>query len=207
MSSFSVRTSADGSRIVAPEQKLGAYPQTVCEDLVAWAGRRPDATFLAERRGDGWRRLSYHEALERARSIGTGLLRSGASQDAPLGVIADNGIDHALVALAAMYVGIPVSPISVGYAAPEASPSRLREMLATLGAGVVYAGNAAIAHRYGTGRVRRRKRAFGCRLCARERGHDCQDHVHVRLDGRAERRRDDAPDAVRESGDARDRVA
>jgi feruloyl-CoA synthase len=147
MSGFSVRTADDGSRVVASEQQLGGYPQTVCEDLVAWAGRRPGATFLAERSGGTWRRLTYADALGRVRSIGAGLLDSGASPDAPLGVIADNGIDHALVALAALYVGIPVSPISVGYAAPEVAPARLREMLATLGAGVVFAGNAAIAQR------------------------------------------------------------
>ena len=144
-SSFTVRTADDGSRVIAAEQQLGAYPETVCADLVAWAQRRHDATFLAELQADGWQHLTYRDAHDRARSIGAGLLNSGASPESPLGVIADNGIDHALVALAAMYVGIPFAPISVGYVAPEAGPARLREMLATLGASVFFAGSAETA--------------------------------------------------------------
>ena len=150
MSNFSVRTASDGSRVIAAVQQLGAYPHTVCEDLIRWAAQTPDATFLAERRSDAWRRLTYGEALARVRSIGAGLLESGASPDSPLGIIADNGIDHALVAFAAMYVGIPLSPISTGYATPEASPARLRELLGTLGADVFFAGSETIAARIAT---------------------------------------------------------
>jgi len=155
-SNFTVRTADDGSRVIAAEQRLGAYPETVCADLVAWAQRRPDATFLAERQADGWQHLTYRDAHDRARSIGAGLLNSGASPESPLGVIADNSIDHALVALAAMYVGIPFAPISVGYVAPEAGPARLREMLATLGASVFFAGSAETAARITAARAKAR---------------------------------------------------
>lgn len=133
--------------MIAALQPLGPFPQAVCEDLVTWAGRRPNATLLAERSGDSWVRLTYGDALARVRSIGAGLLKSPASQEMPLGVIAANGIDHALVTLAALYVGIPVSPISVGYVAPESTPGRLRELLAALASRVFFAGNAAIARR------------------------------------------------------------
>jgi len=147
MEKFNLRTSVDGAYVIASERRLGAYPRTVCEDLVTWAARRPRAALLGERRGNVWRELAYGDALERVRSIGAGLLRAGASAEAPLGLIADNGIEHALVALAAMYVGVPVSPLSVGYAALEASPARLREMLAALGPGLLFAGNADISMR------------------------------------------------------------
>ncbi len=140
-----MRKSGDGADVIASERRLGAYPRAVCDDLLTWAACRPRAAFLAERRDNEWRELAYGEALERVRSIGAGLLRAGASAEAPLGLIADNGIEHALVALAAMYVGIPVSPLSVGYTAPEASPARLRNMLAALGPGLLFAGNDDIA--------------------------------------------------------------
>jgi hypothetical protein len=45
MSNFSVRTASDGSRVIAAVQQLGAYPHTVCEDLIRWAAQTPDATF------------------------------------------------------------------------------------------------------------------------------------------------------------------
>jgi feruloyl-CoA synthase len=147
MNGFSVRREPGGSRVIASEVPLGAYPATVCEDLVAWAAREPDAVFLAERSGGAWRGLTYGEALLRVRSLGAWLRSSGASAEAPLGVISENSIDHALCMLAALYVGIPVAPISAGYAAPESSTDRLRGMLDALAPSLVFAGDTKIAAR------------------------------------------------------------
>jgi acyl-CoA synthetase (AMP-forming)/AMP-acid ligase II len=59
----------------------------------------------------------FHEAVE------TAFAWSG---------VAPNGIEHAVVVLAAMYAGIPVSPISTGYAQPTSDPARLRALLDVL---------------------------------------------------------------------------
>ena len=147
MNGFSVRKAPDGARVIASDVPLGAYPKSVCEDLVAWAARTPDAIFLAERNGGAWRRLAYGRALQRVRTLGAWLRSTGASAEAPLGVISDNSIDHALFVLAALYAGIPVAPISVGYASPESSTARLRGMLDALAPSLVFAGDARIAAR------------------------------------------------------------
>jgi feruloyl-CoA synthase len=119
-------------RVLRAEVPLGPYPERVTDDLERWAGERPDATFLAERRGDGWRTIAFGAMLRRARVVAAGLLARGGSPDAPLAVIAPNGIEHAVVVLAAMYAGIPVSPISTGYAQPGSDPARLRALLDVL---------------------------------------------------------------------------
>lgn len=130
----------------APVQ-LEAYPPTVCGDLVRWASEQPDAVFLAERDGPGWTTLSYGRALSRVKTLGAGLLRSSANAEAPLAIVALNGIEHALLALAAMYVGIPVAPLSVAYAVAGARAERLRDVLGALRPGLIYAGDEAIEAR------------------------------------------------------------
>jgi len=50
---------ADGTVVLRSPQKLGAYARCVTEWLVEWSDRAPERTFLAERKGDGWRKLSY----------------------------------------------------------------------------------------------------------------------------------------------------
>ena len=120
------------ARVLRAEVPLGPYPDRVTDDLERWARERPGATFLAERDGDGWRTIAFGATLERARTVAAALLAHGGSEGAPLAVIAPNGIEHAVVVLAAMYAGVPVSPISTGYAQPDSDPARLRALLDVL---------------------------------------------------------------------------
>ncbi len=148
MSAFSIRTTADGSTIVESTEPLAPYTRCVGEALDGWAARTPDTVFLAEREATGaWSTLTYGAAHERVRTIGAGLLAAGASAEAPIGIVAENGIEHALVSLAAQYVGVPVSPMSVGYAGADADPSRLRDLLAKLAPAFVFANDERIGKR------------------------------------------------------------
>jgi feruloyl-CoA synthase len=130
---------------------LGAVPARVLDDLVRWATERPRAAFVAERDGAAWRVLTYGDALERVRATASGLLARGATAQCPVAVVADNGIDHAIVAHAAMYCGVPVSPLSTAYARGDADPRRLRALLDVLAPAFVYAGDDGIAERVRAG--------------------------------------------------------
>jgi feruloyl-CoA synthase len=148
MNAFETSTRPDGVTFVRARRELGAYARSTGDYVRKWAAQTPGATFVAERGPDGaWVRLTYGELLSRVRIIAAGLLARGASADAPLALVAENGIENALVSLAAQYAGIPVSPISVGYASPDASPARLLDLLAKLGPALVFAGDARIAAR------------------------------------------------------------
>ena len=135
------------SIVLRSDVPLGAYPERVGDDLVRWAARAPERVFLAERRESGWRSLTYAQALAHARRAGAGLLARGGAGGAPLAILAENGLDHAIAALAALYAGVPFSSISTGYGRADADPARLRAILDTLEPRAIFVPDAAAAAR------------------------------------------------------------
>ena len=104
---------ADGAMILRSPLKLGGHARAVGEWLERWAREKPERTFLAERRDGAWRRLGYREALGLVRRAGQGLLDRGLDGSRPVVILSDNSVDHALLALGAMHVGVPVAPVSL----------------------------------------------------------------------------------------------
>ena len=134
----------DGALVLRSPQKLLPYARCAGEWLEKWAIAVPERTFLAERAaGGGWRRVSYAEALRNARAVGAALLRRGLSAERPVAVLSDNGVNHALLALGAMHVGIPVAPISPAYSLMSRDHAKLKAIFALLSPGLVYASDSA----------------------------------------------------------------
>jgi feruloyl-CoA synthase len=130
----------DGGMILRSPQKLGPYHRSLGEMLLGWAGRDPGRLFLAERDGTGgWRRLTYGETWSAARAIGQALLERGLGPERPVMILSDNGIDHALLALGAMHVGVPVAPVSVAYSRLSQDFAKLRSVRDQLTPGLVFA--------------------------------------------------------------------
>ncbi|HKP16714.1 MAG TPA: feruloyl-CoA synthase [Gemmatimonadaceae bacterium] len=131
---------ADGVVYVRSAHALGPYAPKLTERLEHWAAHAPDRTFLAERDGKGaWRRLTYAEALARVRRIAQGLLDRGLSPERPIAILSGNGIEHALLALAAMYVGIPYAPIAPAYSLIAREYGTLRYLVESLRPSLVFA--------------------------------------------------------------------
>src|SRR4029077_8703759 len=80
-----------------------------------WSDRDPARLFLGQGRGGAWRRISYREAYGAVRRIGQALLDRRLDAEKPVAILSDNGIDHALLALGAMHVGVPAVPVSPAY--------------------------------------------------------------------------------------------
>src|SRR5262245_66450382 len=80
---------ADGAMILRSPQKLGAYSRCITEWLVQWSDRDPARLFLAERKGEGWRRVSYREAYGAVRRIGQALLDRGLGAEKPVVILSD----------------------------------------------------------------------------------------------------------------------
>ena len=137
-----VERRADGAILLRSPRKLGAHARAAGEWLVHWARAAPERTFLAERRGDGWRRVGYREALDLARRIGQGLLARGLSASRPVVILSDNSIDHALLALGAMHVGVPVAPVSPAYSLMSGDFAKLRTIFGLLRPGLVWTADA-----------------------------------------------------------------
>ena len=129
----------DGSMLLRSPQALGSYARCITEWLVQWSDRAPDRVFLAERVPSGWRTLKYREAYGAVRRVGQHLLDKKLSQDRPVAILSDNSIDHALLSLGAMHVGIPAAPISPAYSLMSKDFGRLKMIFELLQPGLVYA--------------------------------------------------------------------
>src|SRR5581483_12066326 len=125
-------------------QPLPAYPRALTERLVHWANTAPDRVFLAQREpGGDWRTISYAQALAAVRSIAAALLERDLSPERPIAILSGNDIEHALLALAAMHVGIPYAPISVPYSLMSQDFGKLKAIIKILTPGLVFAANGA----------------------------------------------------------------
>jgi len=126
-------------------QVLAPYHATLGEPLDHWAVAAPDRIFLADRDAAGnWRKLNYAQVLSAVRKIGAALLRRGLSAEKPIVILSGNDIEHALLALAAMYVGIPYAPISPAYSLLSSDFGKLRMIIELLTPGLVFASDGTV---------------------------------------------------------------
>ena len=129
-----------GGFILRSPIALEPYASNLCEYLIQWAGTAPERTFLAERNPAGrWRKVTYREALGQVRSIAQALLDRGMTPDRPVMILSDNGIENGLLQLAAMYVGIPVAPISPAYSLMSRDFGKLRHVFDLVRPALVFA--------------------------------------------------------------------
>ena len=153
------RRGANGTVYLTSSQTLGGYPVRITDCLDRWAREAPERLFLAERHVEsgppgspalgtsgggsrmagGWRRVTYAEARERVRSIAQALICRKLSADRPILILSGNGIDHALMALAAMYVGIPYAPVAPAYSLQAQEFTALRQVFERMQPGLVFA--------------------------------------------------------------------
>ncbi|MEK8052283.1 feruloyl-CoA synthase [Ideonella sp. DXS22W] len=136
-----------GGFVLRHPEPLQPYARCIGAWLEHWAATTPDAQFLAERdarAADGWRRLSYAETRRLVGRIAQTLLNWGLPERAPVVVLSDNSVDHALLLLAAMHVGRPVCTISSAYSRLTKDFTKVRGMLDALQPALVYASDAAV---------------------------------------------------------------
>ena len=134
-----VEARPDGSIYLKHEDPLGDYPQCLGDRLVHWAQKTPDAVFIAERSaGGGWREVTYAQMLASARAIGQALLQLDLGPERPVAILSGNSVDHALIAMACLYVGIPWCPVSPPYALVSKDFGKLRYVFEKLTPGLVF---------------------------------------------------------------------
>jgi feruloyl-CoA synthase len=116
--------------------------QTMTAALEHWALKAPARVWLAERSGGGWRTITFGEARDKVATIAANLMAMGVVRLEPLLILAHNGIDHALIAYAAMSQGMPIAPVSPQYGYRNANPQRLARALEVLKPACVYTDDA-----------------------------------------------------------------
>jgi feruloyl-CoA synthase len=131
---------SDGTIVLRSTTDLAPYPVRFTEPLFAAAHAHPQRLFLAERAPDGqWRQLTYAQAAQAVRSIGAALLARGLSLERPIAILSGSSIEHALLALAAMHVGISFAPVAPAYSLNSRDFSQLRHVMGLLTPGLIFA--------------------------------------------------------------------
>lgn len=136
---IAVEHRADGSCIIRPTDPLAAYPARVGDVFLHRAAEIPDRVYMAARdAGGSWRKITYGEMGRRARAIAQALLDRKLGPDRPVLIVAENGIDHALLSVGCLIVGVPFVPVSAAYARPGQGFTKLAYILDAIRPGLIF---------------------------------------------------------------------
>ena len=152
-----MRTAADGAILLTNACPLPNHAARLLDRLDHWAECRPTQSFLAERDGAGWRRSGYADARREVHEIAARLLALACTAQRPLLIVAPNEIAHALVLLAGMRIGVPVSVVAPNVLA---DPRRFTDILDTIDPAGVFFGRGLRPGMAGTLLARRGIAAF-----------------------------------------------
>jgi feruloyl-CoA synthase len=132
----------DGSLLLENAEPLRSYPRCITEHLLHWAQHAPERAFLLERGVDGcWHGVTYRQALIEVERIAAALLAMHISPEHPVAILSDNSVEHGLLSLAAMHVGIPVAPVSSAYSLISSDFQKLKSLIGRLRPGLIYVSN------------------------------------------------------------------
>jgi len=130
----------DGTVYVEQTKPLPPYPDRITEPLLKNAAEHPERTLFADRNAQGgWTKIGYGETLAKVRALGQFLIGAGLSAERPLAILSGNDINHGLLALAALHVGIPYAAVSPAYSLVSKDFARLIDVLDTIRPGMIYA--------------------------------------------------------------------
>ena len=131
---------ADGVHRLRSAEALQPFPARLTDRLEEWARHAPDRVQVARRGPDGqWREITYAQMFNRVRRIGQALALRGLSAERPIAILSDNDLEHYTLALAAQWVGVPYTPVSVAYSTVSTDFAKLKQILGTLTPGLVFA--------------------------------------------------------------------
>src|SRR5665213_1190972 len=94
---YAIDHRADGAIDLANAAPFSTAFSTTNAPLDHWAAVTPERLWLAERSGEGWRRVSFSEGLEAVAALAGALAGLGLGPGKPLLILARNGIAQALV--------------------------------------------------------------------------------------------------------------
>jgi len=105
----------DGTLLLSAGRDLPQDRPLIIDRLQEAAERRPNVTFLAQRRGleRQWQRLTYAEAWARTGAIASWLIAQGyGPQSPPAAVLSANSLEQALFLFGAQRAGLAMASLS-----------------------------------------------------------------------------------------------
>lgn len=138
-----VSTRANGDIILASGTQFGTIERSIVAYLRRQACETPEHIMLAERAEDGqWRRVSYLQMRQRADAIGQSLIDLGLAKGSSVLILSENSIEHAVIALGAMTVGVTVVPISPAYSLRDKTFGKVKHIWGLVEPALVFAQDA-----------------------------------------------------------------
>lgn len=117
-------------------------PFHLTERLQHWATYAPERIFIAQKNEAGqWAGLNYRETYEKVRRLASFLLHSDVSIERPLAILSENSVEHGLMALAALHIGIPYSVVTPAYSLRSTDYVKLRHVIESLTPGLIFVQN------------------------------------------------------------------
>jgi feruloyl-CoA synthase len=137
----------DGTILLRSTEVLAPHPMRMTERLLHWAAHAPDRVFVAQREASAssgvnlgsWRQITYNQTLTQVLRLARWLLTTAVSPERPVAILSENSIEHGLLCLAALHVGLPVSVIAPAYSLRSTGFDKLRHALTLLTPGLIFA--------------------------------------------------------------------
>lgn len=132
------RTTQEGIIYLKSSVPVQEHPYRMTARLPHWAHRKPEHVFLGKKNASGaWQTINYQQTWQQVQRLAQWLLDQQVSTDRPVAILAENGIEHALMAFAALHIGVPYSTISPAYATKSHDYTKLKFTIDTLTPGVI----------------------------------------------------------------------
>jgi feruloyl-CoA synthase len=145
-----VEETPEGVIYVRPTTALGDYATRLTDRLDYWAEHAPDRIFMADRApsvdgsGGQWRTKTYAQMRADSRNVAQAILnRPHVNVEHSIAILSCNDLEHATIALGALYAGVPYTSISTAYSLISSDFGKLRHIIGLLTPGLVYAAEAA----------------------------------------------------------------
>lgn len=118
-----------------------ASARRISDRLVHWARDTPDAVFLADRvpNESGWRKTTYRQMLDAIERVAAHLLEFDLSPARPIVILSGADLEHAILALACVHVGVPYAALSEGHSLAGRDFYKLNAIIDTLNPGLIFA--------------------------------------------------------------------
>ncbi|WCN09786.1 feruloyl-CoA synthase [Marinomonas mediterranea] len=128
----------DGSQLINSKMPLDNFARCWTDRLEYWAKETPDTVFVAQRDAQGeWDKVTYSQAVQRIRQIASWLIQQPVSIERPIIFLCGNSVEHLMLALAGMYVGIAHAPVSPAYSLVATDYSKLKHIFDLLTPGLI----------------------------------------------------------------------
>ena len=85
--------------------------------------------------------LTYADALKKVKALAHFLLQTNVSAERPIAMLSENSIEHGLMALAALRIGVPFSPIASAYSLKSMDYAKLKHTIDKLTLALIFVQN------------------------------------------------------------------